>query len=163
LENDMSVAFTKEEDSEAAAAHLPDRPISTHPNLVTAAGLAQLDAALASAKEAVALAQSNLDLKTDRSAMARALRDLRYFTARRASAQLVDPDGAPGTVLFGRQVCFRRDDGRSQSFRIVGEDEADPAQGSVSYISPIAKSLLGKKVGELAKLGNAELEIVSVD
>ena len=159
----MSVAFTKEEDSEAAAAHLPDRPISTHPNFVTAVGLAQLDAALASAKEAVALAQANLDLKTDRSAMARAQRDLRYFTARRASAQLVDPDGAPGTVLFGRQVCFRREDGRSQSFRIVGEDEADPAKGSISYISPIAKALLGKKAGEIAKLGNAELEIVSVD
>ena len=159
----MSVAFTKEEDTEAAASYLPDRPISPHPNFVTAAGLAKLDAALASAKEAVALAQTNFDLKTDRAAMARALRDLRYFTARRASAQLLDSDGAPGTVAFGRRVSFRREDGRSQSFRIVGEDEADPAQGSVSYISPIAKSLLGKKAGEIAKLGNAELEIVSVD
>ena len=132
----MSVAFTKEEDTEAAAAHLPDRPISPHPNFVTAAGLAKLDAALASAKEAVALAQTNLDLKNDRSAMARALRDLRYFTARRASAQLLEPDGEPGTVLFGRCVCFKREDGRQQSFRIVGEDEADPAQGSVSISHP---------------------------
>ena len=67
----MSVAFTKEEDSEAAASHLPDRPISPHPNFVTAAGLAKLDASLASAKEAVALVQANLNLKNDRSAMAR--------------------------------------------------------------------------------------------
>jgi transcription elongation GreA/GreB family factor len=159
----MSVAFTKEEDTEAAASHLPDRPISPHPNFVTLAGLAKLDAALASAKEAVGLAQANVDLKNDRSAMARAQRDLRYFTARRASAQVLDPDGAPGTVLFGRHVRFRRDDGRVQSFRIVGEDEADPAQGSISYISPIAKALLGKKAGDVATLGNAELEIVSVE
>jgi len=159
----MSVAFTKEEDTEAAAAHLPDRPISPHPNFVTATGLAQLDAALASAKEAVGLAQASVDLKNDRSAMARAQRDLRYFTARRASAQLFEPDGEAGTVLFGRRVRFRRDDGRIQSFRIVGEDEADPAQGSISYISPIAKALLGKKAGDVATLGNTELDIVSVE
>ena len=81
----MSVAFTKEEDNEAAAAYLPERPISPHPNLVTASGLAGLDAALAAAKDAVAAAQTVADLKTDRSAMTRATRDLRYFTARRAS------------------------------------------------------------------------------
>ena len=89
----MSVAFTKEEDNEAAAAFLPERPISPHPNWVTARGLAELDAALAAAKEAVAAAQGNADLKNDRSAMARAMRDLRYFTARRASAELREPDG----------------------------------------------------------------------
>ena len=69
----MSVAFTKEEDNEAAA-FLPERPISPHPNWVTARGLAELDAALAAAKEAVAAAQGNADLKNDRSAMARANR-----------------------------------------------------------------------------------------
>jgi transcription elongation GreA/GreB family factor len=159
----MSVAFTKEEDSEAAASRLPDRPISPHPNFVTAAGLAKLDASLTSAKEAVALAQASSELKNDRSAMARASRDLRYFKARRASAQLVEPDGAPGTVLFGRRVCVRREDGRRQTFRIVGEDESDPTQGSISYISPLAKSLLGKKAGDITNLGNAELEILSVE
>lgn len=159
----MSVAFTKEEDTEAAASHLPDRPISPHPNFVTVTGLAQLDTALASAKEAVGLAQANMDLKNDRSAMARAQRDLRYFAARRASAQVFDPDGEPGTVLFGRHVRFRRDDGRVQSFRIVGEDEADPAEGSISYISPIAKALLGKKAGDVVTVGKAELEIVAVE
>ena len=89
----MSVAFTKEEDNEAAAAFLPERPISPHPNWVTARGLAELDAALAAAKEAVAAAQGNADLKNDRSAMARAMRDLRYFTARRASAELRETRG----------------------------------------------------------------------
>jgi len=158
----MSVAFSKEEDNEAAAAYLPERPISPHPNLVTGSGLAQLDAALASAKEAVALAQTNADLKTDRTAMARATRDLRYFTARRASAQLFEPNGAPDLVQFGRRVTFRRDDGRTQSFRIVGEDEADAATGSVSHISPIAKALLGKHVGDIAVLNESELEVLSV-
>lgn len=159
----MSVAFTKEEDNEAAAAHLPERPISSHPNLVTESGLAKLDAALASAKDAVAMAQTNVDLKTDRAAMARAARDLRYFTARRTSAQLFQPTGAADRVLFGRRVTFRRDDGRTQSFRIVGEDEADAAQGTISHISPIAKALLGKRVGDIAALNDSELEVLSVE
>jgi transcription elongation GreA/GreB family factor len=159
----MSVAFTKEEDNEAAAAFLPERPISPHPNLVTESGLARIDAALASAKEAVAFAQTNTDLKNDRSAMARATRDLRYFSARRASAQLYQPTGDLDQVLFGRRVTFRRDDGRTQSFRIVGEDEADAAQGTISHISPIAKALLGKRVGDIAALNDTELEVLSVE
>ena len=95
--------------------------------------------------------------------MARAARDLRYFRARRASAQLFEPTGEPDLVLFGRRVTFRRDDGRTQLFRIVGEDEADAAQGTISYVSPIAKALLGKRVGDIAALGNSELEVLSVD
>lgn len=159
----MSVAFTKEEDSEAAAAFLPERPISPHPNLVTESGLAQLDAALALANDTVALAQKNVDLKTDRSAMLRAARDLRYFMARRANAQLFQPTGDADLVLFGRRVTFIRDDGRTQSFRIVGEDEADAAQGTISHVSPIAKALLGKRVSDIATLNDAELEILSVE
>jgi transcription elongation GreA/GreB family factor len=159
----MSVAFTKEEDNEAAAAYLPERPISPHPNLVTGSGLAKLDTALALARDAVALAQTNADLKTDRSAMTRAARDLRYFTARRASAQLFEPTGGPDLVLFGRRVTFRREDGRTQSFRIVGEDEADAAQGMISHISPIAKALLGKRVGDVTAISDSELEVISVE
>jgi transcription elongation GreA/GreB family factor len=159
----MSVAFTKEEDNEAAAAYLPERPISPHPNFVTRHGLAELDAALATAKEGIARAQADLNLSKDRSVMARAARDLRYFTARRASAQLLEPDGPTGTVLFGGKVTFRREDGRTQSFRIVGEDEADAAKGSVSYVSPLARALLGKTVGEFAMLGTSELEIIAVE
>ncbi len=159
----MSVAFTKEEDNEAAAAYLPERPVSAHANLVTENGLAKLDAALATAKEAVAMAQTNADLKTDRSAMARASRDHRYFSARRASAQLCQPTGGPDDVLFGRKVTFRREDGRTQSFRIVGEDEADAAQGMISHISPIAKALLGKRVGDVVAFNDSELEVLAVE
>jgi transcription elongation GreA/GreB family factor len=159
----LSVAFTREEDVEAAAAYLPERPISPHPNLVTRTGLEKLDADLAAAREAFTAAQSNKNLQADRSPMARAARDLRYFMARRASAQLVEPDTELREVVFGSRVDLRRADGRCQSFRIVGEDEADPARGSISYISPLARSLLGKRAGDVASLNDAEVEILAVD
>ncbi len=159
----MSVAFTREEDSEATAADLPDRPISPHPNLVTATGLAQLEQALAQARAAYSLAQSSGDVSADRTAMARATRDLRYYGARRASAQLVEPEDKPGIVQFGGKVTIDREDGRRQTFRIVGEDEADPAQGAVSYLSPIARVLLGKGVGDVAEVAGGEVEIVAVE
>jgi hypothetical protein len=97
----LSVAFTREEDLEAAAAYLPDRPVSPHPNLVTPEGLAELDRALAAARSAYATAQSASDMKADRTAMALAARDLRYYATRRASAQVVQPDTSAGTVVFG--------------------------------------------------------------
>ena len=158
----MSVAFTREEDYEAQAADLPDRPVSPHPNLVTAEGLAHIEAELAAARAAYAAAQAEGGVSADRTAMARATRDLRYWSARRASAQLTEPETAEGVVQFGRTVDIEREDGRRQTWRIVGEDEADPAQGRVSYVSPLARALLGKSVGELATVNGAEVEIVAV-
>jgi transcription elongation GreA/GreB family factor len=159
----MSVAFTKEEDSEAAAANLPDRPISPHPNLVTASGLALIEAALAQAQAAYGAAQAGGEINTDRTAMARATRDLRYWSARRATAQLIEPTGAADEVMFGRRVTLDREDGRRQVFRIVGEDEADPAKGAISYLSPIARGVLGKSVGDVVEVGGTEVEIVAVE
>ncbi len=158
----MAVAFTREEDYEAQAADLPDRPVSTHPNLVTAQGLAAIDAELAAARAAYGAAQMQEGVAADRTAMARATRDLRYWSARRASAQLTEPAAEPDTVQFGRTVEFERDDGRRQAFRIVGEDEADPARGSVSYASPLARALLGKRVGDVVEVNGAEAEIIAV-
>lgn len=158
----MSVAFTKEEDSEAQAANLPDRPISSHPNLVTPQGLAALDAALAEARAAYGAAQAAGEINADRTAMARATRDLRYYSARRASAQLVEPQPGSDKVAFGGQVTFEREDGRRSTFRIVGEDEADPAQGAVSYVSPLAQALLGKEAGDTAMVAGSEVEILEV-
>ena len=158
----MSVAFTREEDHEAQAANLPDRPISPHPNLVTPEGLARIEAELASAQAAYAEAQSAGDVSADRTAMARATRDLRYYSARRASAQLVPPSDDPDKVAFGGTVAFEREDGRRQTFRIVGEDEADPAKGSVSYISPLARALLGKQVGDVVVVAGGEAEVLAV-
>ncbi len=158
----MSVAFTKESDHEAEAANLPDRPISPHANLVTPEGLAALDTALAQARAAYSAAQAGGEVQADRTAMARATRDLRYYSARRGSAQLVEPATDNDTLQFGQTVSFEREDGRRQSFRIVGEDEADPAKGSVSYVSPLAKALLGKCVGDEALVAGAEVEIVAI-
>ena len=158
----MSVAFTKEQDSESTAADLPDRPISTHPNLVTASGLAAIETELASARAAFAAAKSDGDIQTDRTAMARATRELRYWGARRASAQLTEPVSEAGVLVFGATVTIEREDGRRQSFRITGEDEADPAAGSVSYVSPLARALLGKRAGDIAEVAGAEVEITSV-
>ena len=159
----MSVAFTREEDSEAAAANLPDRPISPHPNLVTPQGLARLDEALTAARAAYAAAQAGGEVSTDRTAMARATRDLRYYSARRATAQPMERPAALDKVAFGCGVTIERADGRRQHFRIVGEDEADPAAGSVSYVSPLARALLGKRVGDTAAVAGGEVELAGID
>ena len=158
----MSVAFTREEDLEATAADLPDRPISSHPNWVTAAGLAAIEAELASARAAYAGAQAQGSIEADRTAMARATRDLRYWSARRASAQLLET-ASDGRVRFGGSVAIEREDGRTQTWRIVGEDEADPTKGSVSHVSPLARALMGKREGDEATVAGQSVEIVAVD
>lgn len=157
----MSVAFTREEDLEATAADLPDRPISPHPNLVTAPGLAQIESGLAAARAAYAAAQAKGDIEADRTAMARATRDLRYWSARRASAQLIETE-ADGRVRFGGSVTIEREDGRTQTWLIVGEDEADPTKGSVSHVSPLARALLGKRIGDEASINGQAVEVVAV-
>lgn len=157
----MSVAFTREEDAEAVAANLPDRPISSYPNLVTATGLAQLDAERAAAQSAYDAAQAGGGIAGDRTAMARATRDLRYWSARRASAQLIEP-GDCALVRFGCTVTFARVDGVLATYRITGEDEADPAAGRIAYVAPAARALLGKAVGDTAVIAGAEVEVVAI-
>jgi transcription elongation GreA/GreB family factor len=159
----MSVAFTREEDVEAAAAHLPDRPISPHPNLVTASGLAAIEAELAAAREAWRAAAAQDGVSADRTARARAARDLKYWSRRRAAAELFEPSLPEGVMGFGRRAVIEREDGRRQSWRIVGEDEADAAKGSVSYVSPLAQALAGKRAGDVALVAGREVEIVAVE
>jgi transcription elongation GreA/GreB family factor len=65
-------------------------------------------------------------------------------------------------VSFGSTVTFTREDGRVQSYRIVGEDEADPKTGSISYVSPVARALNGKAVGDIVTVGEQELEITAI-
>jgi transcription elongation GreA/GreB family factor len=157
----MSVAFTREEDLESVAADLPDRPISTARNLVTAEGLAYIDAQLEAAREAYNAARVVGDVSTDRTAMARATRDLRYWSARRGTAELTEASN-DGVARFGARVTFEREDGRRQTWRIVGEDEADPTAGLIAYVSPLARALLGKAVGEVVVTPAGEVEIVSI-
>ena len=159
----MSVAFTKEDSAETAAELiLPDRPVSPEPNLVTEKGLAALEAQMAEARTAYDAASLIEDVNERRRQSASPLRDLRYFAERLRTAQLMPDPAASDRVMFGSTVTFTRDDGRAQTYRIVGEDEADPKAGSISYVSPIARQLIGKAVGDVAMLGEQELEITAI-
>jgi transcription elongation GreA/GreB family factor len=159
----LSVAFTREDSAETASETLlPDRPVSPHPNLVTEAGLRALEGQLHVAREAYESAQKIEDVNERRRRAATPLRDARYFTARVRTAQVIANPASPASVAFGSTVTFRRDDGRVQKYRIVGEDEADPKTGSISFVSPVAKLLMGKAVGDLTGTPGQELEIIAI-
>lgn len=159
----MSVAFTKEESAETASETLlPDRPISPHPNFVTEAGLKALEGQLREAREAYETAQRIEDVNERRRQAAIPLREVRYLSERVRTAQLVPAPSSADTVAFGSTVTFRRDDGRVQKYRIVGEDEADPKAGSISFVAPVAKSLMGKAVGDAVESAGHELEIIAI-
>ena len=159
----MSVAFTKEDSAETASETLlPDRPISPHPNHVTEAGLKALESALQQAREAYEAAQKIEDVNERRRQAAIPLRDARYFAARLRTAQIVAAPSSTDIVAFGSTVTFRRDDGRVQNYHIVGEDEADPKAGSISYVSPVARSLMGKAVGDVVGASGQELEVIAI-
>lgn len=154
----MSRAFVKEQDGVDAVEELPERPISDNPNFVTPRGLALIDEEIERLRRGLAHAQH----ETDRSAIARASRDLRYWTQRRSTAQLVAPPKAPEKVAFGTQVSIRRADGRSQTYSIVGEDEADLEKGYIAYTVPLARALLGAEEGDEVTIPGGEAEIVSI-
>ena len=159
----MSVAFTKEDSAETASETLlPDRPLSPHPNLVTEAGLKALELQLNQAREAYVTAQKIEDVNERRRQAAIPLRDMRYFAARVRTAQVITNPTSTDTVTFGCTVTFKRDDGRVQKFRIVGEDEADPKAGSISFVSPVARLLMGKAVGDEVGASGQKLEIISI-
>ena len=153
----MSRAFVREIEGGEAFEDLPDRSISPH-HLVTPAGLARMDAEIASLEKRLTDAQ----VRDDKAEVARLSRDLRYWSARRVSAEVVPPPTDTSHVRFGAEVTFEREDGRRQTYRIVGEDEADPAKGSLSYISPLAQALMGKEVGDTVIVGQGQAEIVSI-
>jgi transcription elongation GreA/GreB family factor len=153
----MSRAFVKEQDFETPE-DLPDRLISQHPNDVTTEGLAQIDSAVAAARAALARAQT----ADDQAAMAAASRDLRYWNTRRITARVVPNSSDMTRVHFGSVVTILRDDDREQTFRIVGEDEANPSHGSISHVSPLGRALLGQSVGGRVKAGNGEAVIRSI-
>ena len=153
----MSRAFVKEDD-QAGAAPLPDRPISPQRNLVTRRGLQLIERKVAQHQADLARASA----AADREAIARASRELRYWRARLDSAELVEPDPQIGRLVFGTMVTVRREDGSEASFRIVGEDEADPAAGRIAWTAPVARALLGGEPGDLRALPTGEVEIVSI-
>ena len=149
----MSVAFTKEESAETASETLlPDRPISPHPNLVTEAGLQALQTQLQQAREAYEAAQAIDDVNEKRRQSAVPLRDARYLTERLRTAQVIPAPASTDIVAFGSTVTFSRADGRVQTYRIVGEDEAIaeadtllltvPNQLGVAYNAHVIEAIL---------------------
>jgi len=151
----VSRAFVKEVE---ATESLPDRPVSAHPNDVTREGMEQILAALRSSQKAYAAAQE----AADPAARASAYRDLRYWTARRSSAILIPQPPDNSLIRFGHTVTILREGDRRQTFRIVGEDEADPKRGTISHVAPLARALFGKGVGEVIRIGGGEAEILSI-
>ncbi|HJS80810.1 MAG TPA: transcription elongation factor GreA [Vitreimonas sp.] len=150
----MSRAFVKEDDD--APEEFPERLVSSAPNLVTAEGLAAIEAEIARLEDELARAGE------DRSARAGLARDLRYWNARRGSAQVMPAPEDNEIVRFGATVAIDRKDGRRQVFRIVGEDEADPERGTLSHVSPLAQALMGKGIGDVVRVAGGDAEIVAI-
>jgi transcription elongation GreA/GreB family factor len=153
----MSRAFVKEAEGAELEA-LPELVVSPHRNLVTPEGLALIEATLARLESQLSAARTT----GDRDAAARVERDLRYWRQRRVSAELVEPEHAPQVVRFGCRVRLVTAAGERLDFRIVGEDEADPRHGRLSYVSPLATELLGCAAGEeiLFRGDSAEIEAI---
>jgi transcription elongation GreA/GreB family factor len=152
----MSRAFVKETENETV--DLPDRPISSHRNLVSKAGLADIKARLGRFEAAHRAARDT----ADRQAVAAASREVRYWKARLASAEVAGLAADKSKASFGMTVTLRRDDGREQTFRIVGEDEADPSPRTVSYVSPLARAVLSHGSGETVMIADREALILDV-
>lgn len=146
----MSRAFVSE-DAQAAHAEvqLSDRPISDRPNLVTRRGLEQIERNIEELEANLAgTAPERAELRESFS------RELRYWKARQASAQVVPPPDAPPTeVRFDTVVALRQANGAIKRYRIVGEDEADPERELLSWTSPLAEALMGAEVGEVVDIG----------
>jgi transcription elongation GreA/GreB family factor len=152
----MSRAFVKETES---LDEFPEKLVSEHRNLVTAEGLAFIESEVKRLQDGLTAAHE----LGDRNAIARASRDLRYWNQRLSTAELQPPATDKSVVSFGSRVTLERNDGRIQKFGIVGEDESDPAKGSISYVSPLAQALMGKAVGDVVKAGGGEAEIMKIE
>jgi transcription elongation GreA/GreB family factor len=154
----MSSAFTKEQDDDNPREDLPDRPVSPHRNLVTPEGLQQIDDALTRLHQDLARATA----ADDHHALAVAQRDLRYWSARRASAEVVQTITDHSHVRFGHRVVVELDSGERRVFRLVGEDEADPARGLIPHVAPLAAALMGKAVGDKVEVIHHSARIVEI-
>ncbi|MEJ0009379.1 MAG: GreA/GreB family elongation factor [Alphaproteobacteria bacterium] len=149
----MSRAFVKEDDIGADVA-LPERPLGEARNFVTARGLAQIDAGIARLSQALAT-----ETAENRPALAR---DLRYWSARRESAEVIAPPADDASVRFASLVTLEYEDGTQRRYRIVGIDEADPQAGLLSHAAPLAAALLGRKAGESVTVAGKEAQIVVI-
>lgn len=161
----MSQAFVREPDGDLPE-DLPELPLSAYPNYVTPRGLALLQERLQQNEAAqAALADEQLDARRQRSLLAR---EGRWLQARLASALLVTPQAAaPDKVGFAGVVLLRDEAGKEYRYRIVGEDEADPEAGDISWVSPLARALQGRRLGDEAlwprPAGDWRVEILRIE
>lgn len=151
----MSVAFRREGDDE----HLEPKfelPIPQGPNLVTARGLALIGERVAELEARIARAGPG---DTDLDGLKR---DLRYWHTRQTTA-LVQPVPPGDTVEFGTRVTFRLK-GKPRTLAIVGDDEADPAAGLISFSAPLSRALMGAEPGEVLAFGSDEdaIEVLEI-
>ena len=155
----MSRAFVREEDVQQPDV-LPELKISEHPNFVTHRGLVLIEAKIAELRTLLAVDQ-------DAATVARLERDLRYWLARGGNAQVKEREHGDKKAGFGARVRFRRDGGKPETIEIVGEDEADPAQGRISWVAPLARAMKGTEAGDSVTLttpqGEVELTILEVE
>ncbi len=161
----MSKAFTKEDDS--GELRLDDLPQSPHPNLVTPSGLAALEARLQARRADLAALQDADEGVATKLEVATAERDIRFLEERVNRAIVVDPeDQRPDIVGFGAEIEVLDQDDVRHTFRIVGEDAADPARGLITRFSPLGVALLGAELGSTVEWkrprGTAELEILTI-
>jgi transcription elongation GreA/GreB family factor len=145
----MSRAFVKES---SESARPPERMVDEGPNLVTPEGMAQIEAHVTRLEAALKI-ESNVLLRETLE------RDLRYWTVRKSSAEIVPPSSGD-IVSFGSAVTVARK-GRQQSFRIVGVDEADPARGLISIRAPLAVAVIGARIGDIIE-ANEPLGEISI-
>lgn len=163
----MSRAFVKEPDGDQVADDLPDLPLSRHPNYVTPAGLAALRDRIEALEAERRALGGEASLPREALRLRQVERELRYLRSRVESAILIDPTRqSHDEVAFGARVEVEDEAGQRRCFMIVGEDEAEAEAGKVSWLSPLARALIGAGAGDLVvwqrPLGDLELEIVAI-
>jgi transcription elongation factor GreB len=144
----MSRGFVKEDDLEHAGTDVPERPISAHPNYVTVNGYAQLEKQATELEQQRKLLSAKKDNAEAIAQLAVVNRDLRYVSSRLESALVTKPEKNLEQVLFGATVMVEDENGKQHTYQIVGEDEADIKANKISWVSPLAKALIGQKVGD---------------
>ena len=155
----MSKAFVKEGEEQLRPSNpLPDRAIPSAPNLVTQEGLAKIEEMI----ERLEKEQRQARAGNDADAIDRTGRDLRYWSAQHANARVMEPPKSADHVQFGSTVVVERADGQHQTYRIVGFDEANAAEGTLSHISPLARSLVSRAVGDSVTVGRTSLTIAEI-
>ena len=144
----MSRAFVKENDLEHAGIDIPERPVSQLPNYVTPNGYKQLKEMIYLIEKEINAIKELEDSPETKQNKMKLERDLRYYLKRLETAILIDKHEERNKVLFGAHVILIDDNNDFYKFQIVGEDEADIKQNKLSYVSPLAKELIGSSIGD---------------